>query len=125
MGFQRSLLVDSVGLGSGLKYFTSSKQVLAVPHFAFLPSSSLPMGQALNISSQRWLKGWRACWSGLLLFYSLLSSSSCTHDFAYQEFNISGFYKCIDRQSNLPYRDEADSVVIKNKINAKGGSRLQ
>lgn len=43
----------------------------------------------------------------------------------YQEFNISVFYKCIDGQSNLRHRDKADSVVIKNKINAKGESRLQ
>lgn len=54
-----------------------------------------------------------------------LSSSSYTQDFVYQEFNISVFCKCIDGQNNLHYRDEADSMVIKNKINTKGESRLQ
>lgn len=47
MGFQRSLLADSVDLGSGLKYFTLAEQVFfAVPHLALLPSSLPPIGQS-------------------------------------------------------------------------------
>lgn len=47
------------------------------------------------------------------------------HDFVYQELNISVFCKYIVGQCNLSYKDEADSIVIKNRINAKGESRLQ
>lgn len=44
--------------------------------------------------------------------------------FVYQEFNISVIYQCIVGQCNLSYKDEPDSMVIKNRINAKGESRL-
>lgn len=44
--------------------------------------------------------------------------------FVYQEFNISVLYQCTVGQCNLSYKDEPDSMVIKNRINAKGESRL-
>lgn len=38
---------------------------------------------------------------------------------------MSVFYKYIVGQCNLSYKDEAVRIVIKNRINVKGESRLQ